>query len=54
MYGDRHRMLLRLGELVDTPSEAIEIHWSENQVDGQVYRVPRIALERALTATVPY
>jgi len=32
------------------PSEAIEIYWSEIQVNGQLYRVPRRALEVALAA----
>lgn len=32
------------------PSETIEIYWSEIQVDGQLYRVPRRALEIALAA----
>ncbi|MFY9727242.1 MAG: hypothetical protein WB579_15595 [Bryobacteraceae bacterium] len=32
------------------PSETIEIYWSEVQVDGQLYRVPRRALETALAA----
>ena len=32
------------------PSETIEIYWSEIQVDGQLYRVPRRALETALAA----
>ena len=32
------------------PSETIEVYWSEIQVEGQLYRVPRRALEIALTA----
>jgi len=32
------------------PSETIEIYWSEIQVDGQLYRVPRRALDAALAA----
>lgn len=30
------------------PSETIEIFWSEIQVGGQLYRVPRRALDTAL------
>jgi hypothetical protein len=32
------------------PSENIEMYWSEVQVGGQLYRVPRRALEMALAA----
>jgi hypothetical protein len=32
------------------PCETIEIYWSEIQVSGQLYRVPRRALEIALAA----
>ncbi len=32
------------------PSETIEIFWSEIQADGQLYRVPRRALDSALAA----
>jgi hypothetical protein len=30
------------------PSDTIEVYWSEIQVNGQLYRVPRRALEIAL------
>lgn len=32
------------------PSENIEVYWSEIQVDGQLYRVPRRALEIAMNS----
>jgi hypothetical protein len=32
------------------PSETNEIYWSEIRVEGQLYRVPRRALEKALAA----
>ena len=32
------------------PGETIEVYWSEIQVDGQLYRVPRRALDAALSA----
>ena len=32
------------------PSEDMEIYWSEIQVEGQLYRVPRRSLETALAA----
>jgi hypothetical protein len=34
----------------DAPRQAIEVYWSEIQVDGRLYRVPRRALEAALAA----
>lgn len=34
--------------MMNRPSENIEIYWSEIQVDGQLYRVPRRALDKAL------
>ncbi len=36
--------------LLRRPSENIEIYWSEIQVEGQLYRVPRRALQAALAA----
>ncbi|HUB34184.1 MAG TPA: hypothetical protein VMA31_14180 [Bryobacteraceae bacterium] len=30
------------------PSDTIEVYWSEIQVNGQLYRVPRRALDTAL------
>lgn len=32
------------------PGETIEVYWTEIQVHGQLYRVPRRALEAALSA----
>jgi len=36
--------------LLRRPSDEIEIYWSEIQVDRQLYRVPRRALQTALAA----
>lgn len=34
--------------MLHRPDETLEVYWSEIQVNGQLYRMPRRALERAL------
>jgi hypothetical protein len=34
--------------MLHRPDETLEVYWSEIQVDGQLYRVSRKALDRAL------